>query len=88
MIASLPFDAAQQGVLFDAAEGMLLARDAGDGVAQYATDVSWILEIGLAAELLDDREARQLARLIERCGPSQATMDKGLAKHISSSKSE
>jgi hypothetical protein len=70
MIATLPFDPAQQGALFDAVEGMLLARDAGDDeVAEYATDVSWILERGLAAEQLDDREARQLARFIERCGP-------------------
>jgi hypothetical protein len=70
MIATLPFDPAQQEVLFDAAEGMLLARDTGDEeIAGYATDVSWILEIGLAAEQLDDREARQLARVIERCGP-------------------
>jgi hypothetical protein len=70
MIATLPLERAQQGVLFNAAEGMLLARDAGeDEVAEYATDVSWVLEIGLAAEQLDDREARQLARLIEQCGP-------------------
>jgi hypothetical protein len=70
MIATLPLDAAQQGVLFDAAEGMLLARDAGDdAVTECATDASWILRIGLAAEQLDAVEARQIARLIERCGP-------------------
>jgi hypothetical protein len=89
MIATLPFDPAQQGVLFDAAEGMLLARDAGDDeVAGYKTDVSWILERGLATEQLDDREASQLARLIERCGPGyDRTAEAGVPERRRSSAS-
>jgi hypothetical protein len=69
-ITTLPLDEAQQSLLLDAAEGMLLARDVGDDAVQEClNNARWSLETGCASGLLDSKDAGQIIRQLKRCGP-------------------
>ncbi len=75
-IAVLPLDPVARALLYDSAEGMLLARSAeDDDVDESCVCMSSVLQRAVAADQLDVDEAEDLMHQIERCGRSTARRD-------------
>ena len=69
VLASDVFTSVEREILHDAAEGLLLAREAGDGTDEIQMQVSAVLEELVSTDRLRYATAVELRARIEDCGP-------------------